>query len=342
MTALLVTLATPATWPLALATFLVRGGVVLVLLPIVVLPTTVGLGNTFGPTLTSVAFGSVPLQVIVVAGAVGVVALAWLVVGGWLAAALEAEGARIVARDEEVVALGTAGVSPVAAMATSSGRVAARILAARLIACVPLAVVLALGSIRLVLVTYRELTSPLDVSTPLTLRVLRGAPEVVVAVVLAWMLAEIVGAVAARRIALGDARVGEALAGAVSGLVRAPLSSLARFVIPTIVLLVILVPAAVAASSAWEAVGTVLGDAAEPLPLLLTVVAFVGLWVVGLVLVAVVCAWRAAIWTVAEATRKGTFGGSTDRRPGHWRLTRSSATLWLGRSLGRSRRRGEP
>ena len=87
---------------------------------------------------------------------------------------------------------------------------------------------------------------------------------------------------------------------------------------------------------------TVLGGAAGPVSLVLTVVAFVGLWVVGLVLIAVVCAWRAAIWTVAEATRKGTFGGSTDRRPGHWRLTRSSATLWLGRSLGRSRRRGEP
>ena len=109
MTALLVTLATPATWPLALATFLVRGGVVLVLLPIVVLPTTVGLGTAFGPTLTSVAFGSVPLQVIVVAGAVGLVAVAWVVVGGWLAAALEAEGSRIVARDEEVVALGAVG-----------------------------------------------------------------------------------------------------------------------------------------------------------------------------------------------------------------------------------------
>ena len=227
-------------------------------------------------------------------------------------------------------------------MATSSSRVAARILAARLIACVPLAVVLGLGSIRLVLVTYRELTSPLDVSAPLALRVLRGTPEVVAAVVVAWMLAEIVGAMAARRIALSDQGVGDALAGAASGFVRAPLSSLARFTIPAIVLLVILAPAAVAAGSAWEAVGTVLGDAADPLPLLLTVVVFVGLWMVGLVLVAVVCAWRAAIWTVAAATGKGTFGGSTDRRPGHWRLTRSSATLWLGRSLGRSRRRGEP
>ena len=89
MAALRVTLATPATWPLALATFLVRGGVILILLPIVVLPTTVGLGNLFGQTLTVVAFGSVPVQVILAAGAVGVVALAWLVVGGWLAAALE-------------------------------------------------------------------------------------------------------------------------------------------------------------------------------------------------------------------------------------------------------------
>ena len=341
MTALLVTLATPATWPLALATFFIRGGIVLVLLPVVVLPTTVGLGNLLGPTLLSIASGAIPVQVIVVAGAVGVLALVWVVVGGWLAAALEAEGARVVARDEEVMALGAAE-APAALVAVSSRRVAGRILAARLIACMPLAVILALGSVRLVFVTYRELTSPLDVSAPLTFRVLRGAPEVVVGVVLAWTLAEIVGAVAARRITLADARVGEALAGAVSVLIRAPLASLVRFVIPTMVLVVILVPAAVAASSAWEAVGTVLGEAAEPLPLLLTVVAFVGLWVVGLLLVAVVCAWRAAIWTVAEMARKGTFGGSTHRRPGHWRLVRSSATLWLGRSLGRSRRRGEP
>jgi hypothetical protein len=341
MAALLVTLATPATWPLALATFLVRGGIVLVLLPVIVLPTTVGLGNLFGPTLTSIAFGSIPVQVIVVAGAVGGFALAWLVVGGWLAAGLEAEGARIVARDEDGVALGVAG-SPPAAVESSSGRVAARILAARLIASVPLVLVLAIGSIRLVFVTYRELTSPIDVSMPITLRVLRGSPEVVVTVVLAWMLAEVVGAVAARRITLGDERVGEALVGAVSVLVRAPLSALARFVVPTVVLLVILLPAAVATGSAWEAVGAVLGDVTEPLPALLIVVAFVGLWVLGLVLVAVVCAWRAAIWTVAEVARKGTFGGSTDRRPGHWRFARSSATLWLGRSLGRSRRRGEP
>ena len=67
----------------------------------------------------------------------------------------------------------------------------------------PLGVALALGSIRLVFVTYRELTAPIDVATPIVIRVLRGSPEVVVAVVVTWMLAEIVGALAARRIALG-------------------------------------------------------------------------------------------------------------------------------------------
>jgi apolipoprotein N-acyltransferase len=88
-------------------------------------------------------------------------------------------------------------------------------------------------------------------------------------------------------------------------------------------------------------VGSVLSGADDPLRLLVTVTAFVGLWIVGLVLIGVVCAWRAAVWTLAEVAREGTFGGFGDRRPGHWRLARSSATLWPGRLLGRSRRRGE-
>ena len=40
--ALLVTLASPATWPLALAVFLLRGGLLVVVLPILILPTPAG------------------------------------------------------------------------------------------------------------------------------------------------------------------------------------------------------------------------------------------------------------------------------------------------------------
>ena len=338
--ALLVTLARPATWALALAAFLIRGGILLVILPIVVLPTAVGLGNLLGPTLVGLAFGSIPVEVIVATGLTAAGVIAWIVLGGWLAAGLEAEGAWIVARDEDVAARAGAA-EPRQATTPSMGRIAARILAVRVIASVPLAVVLALGTVRLVFVTYRELTAPLDVATPIVLRVLRGSPEVVVAVIAAWMLAEIVGAIAARRIALGGLGVGAALRHATGAAIRHPVASLIRFWLPTFLLLLVLIPSALAAGATWEATGTALDEAADPLRLLVTVVLFVGLWALGLVLIAVVCAWRAAVWTIADVAQEGTFGGSTHRRPGHWRPHRSSATLWPGRPMGRSRRRGE-
>ena len=216
------------------------------------------------------------------------------------------------------------------------GGVASRILVARLIAAVPLGVALALGSIRLVFVTYRELTTPLDVATPIAIRVLRGSPEVVVAVVVTWMLAEIVGAVAARRIALADAGVGAGLTHAVRVLVHEPVSSLARFWLPSLVLVIVLVPSALAAASAWEAVGTVLNEGAEPLRLL---------------------ADRGRVRRSvdrgigAHRRRVRVAGGRLDGRRGHAgrgrsggpltadRVTggcaRSSATLWPGRPQGR-------
>ena len=62
--ALLTTLATPLTWPLALATFLLRGGFLLVLLPIVVLPSPVGLGNLLAPILMTVVFQGMSVEVV--------------------------------------------------------------------------------------------------------------------------------------------------------------------------------------------------------------------------------------------------------------------------------------
>ena len=333
--ALLVTLATPATWPLALGAFLIRGGIILVAVPIVVLPTPVGLGNFLSPALSSIAFGTIPIELIVAAGAIGVGVLTWLVAGGWIAAALEAEAARIVASDEEVATIrdpvGSAGEMPVRRKtiewSPGNGRVAARILVARLVALLPLGVVLGIGSVRLVFVTYRELTSPLDVDTPIVLRVLAASPEVVAAVVVAWVLAEVVGAVAARRIALAGAGVAGALRDAVLTGVRHPLSTFARFTLPTLVLVLVLAPAAMAAASAWNAVGLALGESSDQNRILVAVAVFVALWIGGLLLMGVVCAWRAAVWTVAEVTREGTFGGSSDRQPGHWQPDPSSGTL---------------
>ncbi len=324
--ALLATLATPATWPLALAAFLVRGGFLVVTLPIVVLPTTVQLANVLAPSLSSVALGTVSVELAVVTGAFAAGVVAWLVLGGWLAAALEAEGARIIAGDEEIAALGppTAGtVSP----AAGPGRVAARILAARLIAFLPLAVVLSWGSARLVIAAYYELTSPIEVVTPIIVRVIRSSPEVVVAILIAWTVGEIVGAVAARRITLAGDGVFQGLRGAIASSVRQPLTVLVRFWLPTLVLLAVVLPSALAAGSAWDATSDVLARRADPLSILLAVALFIVLWAIGLLLLGVACAWRAAVWTVAEVAREGTFGVSPDRRPGDWQPSETSATL---------------
>ena len=328
--ALLVTLATPATWPLALSAFLVRGGILAVTIPVLVLPTPVGLGNLLAPSLTSLALGTVPLTALV-AGVLGGLALAaWIGLGGWLAAALEAEGARIVAADADLP-------RPVARAAAPEGggpdrllphrHVAARILAARLVAALPLAVVLAWGAARIVSVTYRELVLPSDSTTAIAVRVVRGIPEVILAVVLAWMVAEILGALAGRRIAVAGDGVRAALRAAVLRSARQPVQALVRFWVPTVILIGVLAASAIATSSAWGAVGAMLGGRSEPIGLLASMALFVGLWLASLFLLAVTCAWRAAVWTVAEVTAPGTFGGSTDRRPGDWRTDRSSARL---------------
>jgi hypothetical protein len=102
---------------------------------------------------------------------------------------------------------------------------------------------------------------------------------------------------------------------------------LLRFWIPTAVLAVVLAPSALAAAWASALARDVLEQRADPLSVLVAVVVFVVLWIVGLVLAAVVCAWRAAVWTVAEILGWGTFGGVRPGRPGDWRPDTSSANL---------------
>lgn len=300
--ALLVTLASPATWPLALAAFLIRGGLLVVALPIVVLPTPVGLGNILAPTLTSVVFGGVSAGFVILVATIVLAGLAWFVAGGLLAAILEAEAARIVAADEDVAADGIPGrLAP--RVARRRRAEAGRIFVARLMANLPLAAALAWGSARIVAVTYRELTNPFDVATPLVWRVLRASPEVVVAIVLTWMVGQTVGAIAARRIALGGGGTFGGLGEALSTMLRRPLTVLADFWLPSLALALALAPSALAAASAADVVRAAMSSSADPLELFLAVVLFVCLWMVGLALTGVICAWRAAVWTVGFGER---------------------------------------
>lgn len=306
--ALLVTLASPATWPLALAAFLLRGGLVVVALPILVLPTPVGLANLLAPTLIAFVFGGVSVEFVVMVSTIVVAALAWVVAGGILAAILEAEAARIVAAHEEVAP--SAGVrTHQLAVDELSGTLPARVarrrrteasnvFLARALAHVPLGIALLWGTARLVAVTYRELTNPVDVGMPLVWRVLLASPEVVAVIALTWMVGQALGALAARRVVLARGGILRALRDATLTLVRHPLVVLADFWLPTLVLGLALAPSAVAAASAGDVVREAMNAPNDPLELVLAVVLFVSLWVVGLVLTGVICAWRAAVWTV--------------------------------------------
>jgi hypothetical protein len=107
---LLATLSRPATWPLALASFLLRGGFVLVVAPIVVLPSAVGVGNVLTPLLSTFVFHGLTPSIALLAAAVAFAGLVWVVGGGLLAAAAESELVRRIAADEE--ALGYGEVTP--------------------------------------------------------------------------------------------------------------------------------------------------------------------------------------------------------------------------------------
>lgn len=315
---LLATLANPSTWILALAGFLVRGGIVLVLAPIVVVPSAVGLANLVAPTLTSMVFGGISGEVLTTIALIVVALATWLIVGGLAAAAVESEGALVIARDEEV-----AGGVGRPDRPTRSGAMM-RIFLARALAAGPLAIALAAGSIRVVAVAYRELTVPSDVGVALVIRIVRGAPEAIAWIVLAWILAEIAGAMAARRIALAGDGVIAALGGSVRQIVRSPLRAVVAFVVPLAVLIAVVVPSTAASVAGWDTVRASIANDAGPLAVAAWIAIFVGLWAGGLVLIGMACAWRSAIWTL-EAAR--TFGGVPNGRPGDWTPSPDAATL---------------
>jgi hypothetical protein len=297
--ALLAVLARPSTWPLALLGFLVRGGWLLIVAPIVVVPTPVGLANVIAPLLEDIAFGRRTTELIGLAGVAVAVVVAWLIGGGFIAAVVEADGIRRIADEEGI--------------RWRRGPSAWRIVATRLIADVPLAIGAFWAGIRIISVGYRELTVPSDVTAPAAWRIVAGAPDAFVILFLSWFVGEVVGAIGARRIVLGGDGVRGALRAAIARLAREPARMIVLGLAGTASLMIVLAVTGIAVGATWNALGAALsiGDASPATTLLLLL--FVALFSGGLVLLGLVCAWRAAIWTLDMG---GTFGGGSATRTG--------------------------
>jgi hypothetical protein len=323
LTALLVTLARPSTWVLALAAFLVRGGILVLCLPIIILPTPVGIANLVGPTLVDVVFGGISVGVVALAlGGVGVL-LGWLLLGGVVAAAAEVEGVRIVASDEEVAP----AAPPEPDRPRGHGAIGGT-LAIRLFTLAPLLVALTWGSSVVVAEAYRELTLPSDVTQPIVWRVVAAVPGAVVVILLAWVIGEILGARSVRRLVIEGVSVWKALRLGAVDAIRHPLESIILFGLPSLLLVLVVVPVTAATGVAWTVLRASLQPGTEAWQVIAALLGFVGLWLGGLALVSMAVAWRSAVWTV-DLVRRGnrTFSAAAGARPGDWNHDAPSVTL---------------
>ena len=266
-------------WPVALAGFLARGGIVIVCLPVVVVPSLVGLGTLVGPA--SLTPNGPTAGLIVRLALVIILGLATLVLGTIIGAAAE-------------VALVEPG---------SSGRpgLLGRVSLVRLVSLVPIALALALGLPRVGQAAYLELTAPTNLTDPIALRVVVQVPEVVGLIALAWAAGEAWGGLAVRLVVLRRVGVLAALTGAIGLVVRRPLAMLAAIVFPLLVMLAVLALVLGVLGWSWAlARDQLLGQAglAGIGPMIVSTVVFVGCWIAGLALVGGLATWRSLSLTL--------------------------------------------
>src|SRR5262245_49864814 len=281
------TLARPRWWVMALAAFLIRGGIVLILLPVVSLPSTAQITTAVAPSVATMLLGSPSLDgVFLVTLAVTLVVAALVVAalgGSWLDLALLRDASL-----DEALDLGWGPVRP-------SAR---RALAIRLAAHVPTLIALGFAVARLVGATYDEFMHMGDPSVSIAARIVLRVPDAVIILGIAWLLGEAVGAIAARRHAAGES-TGMALRNSVRQ-VAGP-RGVATLGITTIVLGGIVVPFVAAAGRSWEQLRAFLFNGADTVQLTAALLILVSTWVLGLVLLGAALAWRASAWTVGVA-----------------------------------------
>jgi hypothetical protein len=277
----------------------------------------VGLSDRLAPSLSAFVLGGATVQLAVLFGAASALTVSIVLLLAWFAAATEAALIRYAPAWDEL--------DPARPIAPRRRGESGRILTARLLAHVPFAVTIAWGGVRIVEATYRELSRPMDVTTPIALRVLASVPEVIALVATTWVIGQIVGAMAARRVVLVGASMAGSLRAALAECLRRPLQVLTLFIVPALTLVAVVLPTVAATSSTWDRVRVAIGEPVGAVEGIATICVFVGLWLGGLVLVSMVCAWRAAAWTLDAEQR--TFGVSRPVPPGDWSDAESSASL---------------
>lgn len=317
----------PSLWTFALVAFLARGGILLLVSPIVVLPTLVGISNVVGPASVTPA-GPAPRLVAMAVAALAVAAV--LAVAGTVVAALAET-----AFQRASVAPGPGGRRPPSPFdapldPAGLGRGARRIVGVRLVLLVPVVVAVVVAAPAWIEVSYRELTVPSNVAVPLVLRVLGGTPAASTVVIVAWLACEVVGGFAGRRAVLLDASAVRALASGAVDPLRAPVGALLMTAAALAVSVAVLVPVVAMLGGAWDLARRPLVDEGLTPAAAGGTLVLVAAWAAGLLVAGMAASWRGCLVTaevlrhlpaapgraVAATAGEGSGGTAGDGAPG--------------------------
>lgn len=289
----------PGLWPIALAGFLARGGIVLFVAPVVVPPSLVGLATFIGPASITPAGPTTGLIVRVILGA-GLLAVAVLL-------------GTIIGSMAELALIG-------AVRGETGGSVPGllrRVVVIRLICLLPVAIVIGLGIQRLGQIVYEELTLPSDLVTPMAIRVVIRAPQIVGAIVVAWLAGETWAGLATRLAAVQGSGVGHALAGAIGLWIRRAVPIVALAALSTVLAVGVLALAIGLVAWSWGFARDALLGSTGPADLVTiggSTVLFAACWLIGLTAAGALAAGRAVAWTLIVGEDHRGSGGTAPER----------------------------
>jgi hypothetical protein len=164
---------------------------------------------------------------------------------------------------------------------------------------VPTAVALGFGGVTIVGVTYQELSNPADAG-PIVLRVASRSIGPLVVLVISWVVGELVGGLAVRRIVLGGSSVLGGIGRGVVDTVRHPRSLLVLPLVLTAILAIDIAAALAIVAIVLVQTRERLGELPpDPVASLLTVATLGAAWSLALIVTGLIGAWRAAAMTLA-------------------------------------------
>ncbi len=306
---------TPALWSVGLVGFLARGGLLLIVLPMLALPSPVSLSVLIGPDLVDAnGLSTRVAALLVLAGAIVVLSLVVGLVMAALADVAAFEGT-----------LSAAGVAAPPLTRRQVARLVLELLGLQLVAAVPLLLALVPAAAAVAGVVRQEILLPSDQGLPLWWRVVQGTWPALTLVAAMTLLATHVYTVVGREVLARHAglvppstrssAVGRAL-GATAALVRRPVRAVAASVLVWVTGIIGAIAAAGLVALGWalaqmvypsspEAGSTLLVTAATWLAAAAGTATLVGLLGLALTMLGATTAIRSALLTQAALGGRG-------------------------------------